>query len=170
MRASSSAAWTVWTGATVGATSRRVLLDTNVLVYREDSREPAKRAIARDVLRELARARSGCVSVQALSELAAVLTGKRGGWPEVDADDVVAEVMRDFPVVLVRPRTVELALKGQERFGFSYYDAQIWAAAKLAGATVVLSEDFADGMVADGVRFADPFAEGFDLDALTGVA
>jgi predicted nucleic acid-binding protein len=48
----------------------------------------------------------------------------------------------------------------------SYYDAQIWACARVNRIPLVLSEDFADGTVVEGVRFANPFAEGFDLDAL----
>jgi len=31
---------------------------------------------------------------------------------------------------------------------------------------LVLSEDFTDGAVIEGVCFANPFAEGFDLDVL----
>ena len=31
---------------------------------------------------------------------------------------------------------------------------------------LVFSEDFTDGSVIEGVRFANPFAKGFDLDAL----
>ncbi|GIX28693.1 MAG: hypothetical protein KatS3mg123_2574 [Burkholderiales bacterium] len=41
------------------------------------------------------------------------------------------------------------------------------AAAKEAGGTLLLSEDFQDGQVLDGVRFANPFATD-DLGALLG--
>lgn len=49
---------------------------------------------------------------------------------------------------------------------FSYHDAQIWAAARLAQIPVVLSEDFADGAVHDGVTFVNPLRPGFDLGLL----
>ena len=42
----------------------------------------------------------------------------------------------------------------------------MWAAARTAGAAVLLTEDFQDGQEVEGVRFVDPFAEGFDLGAL----
>ena len=45
----------------------------------------------------------------------------------------------------------------------SYWDAQIWATAKLAGLVAVLSEDFNSGATIEGVTFANPFAPEFDL-------
>lgn len=152
-----------------GSGNPRVLVDTNVLVYRVDPGDPRKEGVAADVLHRLRVAGEGVVSGQTVSEFASVLVGRRAR--ELRAGKVeaaVAAIVREWPVTLVRPETVELALVARERFGFAFYDAQIWAAAKLCGAKVVLSEDFTDGMVAGGVRFADPFAEGFDLDALTG--
>jgi predicted nucleic acid-binding protein len=45
----------------------------------------------------------------------------------------------------------------------SFWDAQIWAAARLHRIPVVLSEDFNPGAVIEGVRFVDPFGEDFEL-------
>lgn len=42
-------------------------------------------------------------------------------------------------------------------------DAQIWAAARLAGITIVLTEDFNSGAVIEGVRFVNPFTPEFEL-------
>ena len=50
----------------------------------------------------------------------------------------------------------------------SYWDAQLWATARLNQVEVVLSEDFQDGRALDGVRFVNPFAPSFDLAALVG--
>jgi predicted nucleic acid-binding protein len=36
----------------------------------------------------------------------------------------------------------------------------------LNGVPIILSEDFEDGRVIDGVRFIDPFARDFDAEAL----
>ena len=46
---------------------------------------------------------------------------------------------------------------------FSLWDAQIWAAAKLHGISVVFSEDFNPGSRIGGVRFVNPFAGAFQL-------
>ena len=48
----------------------------------------------------------------------------------------------------------------------SYWDAQLWATARLNQVDLVLSEDFQDGRVLHGVRFVNPFAPSFDLAAL----
>lgn len=61
------------------------------------------------------------------------------------------------------------ALRGCVRHQMSYYDAQIWAVARVNRIPLVLSEDFTDGAVIEGVRFANPFAEGFDLAAVLDV-
>lgn len=39
----------------------------------------------------------------------------------------------------------------------NFWDAQIWAAARLNGVRTVLSEDFSDGAAVEGVRFVNPF-------------
>ena len=49
--------------------------------------------------------------------------------------------------------------------GLSYYDAQIWAVARLNQVPVIFSEDFNSNSVLDGVRFVNPFSAEFDLTA-----
>ncbi len=63
-------------------------------------------------------------------------------------------------VIDVAARTVAEALRGAEQHGLPYWDALIWATAKLAGIPVVLSEDFQDGREIEGVTFQNPFAVG----------
>jgi predicted nucleic acid-binding protein len=46
----------------------------------------------------------------------------------------------------------------------SFWDAQIWAAARGNRIPVVLSEDFSDGSVVGGVRFVNPLLPGFALE------
>jgi len=46
-----------------------------------------------------------------------------------------------------------------------YWDAQIWAAARLNQVPIIFSEDFNAGAVLEGVRFVDPFADDFLLSA-----
>jgi predicted nucleic acid-binding protein len=47
----------------------------------------------------------------------------------------------------------------------SYWDAQIWATARLNQVPVVFSEDFNTGSLIEGVRFINPLANEFDTDA-----
>jgi len=46
----------------------------------------------------------------------------------------------------------------------SYWDAQIWASARLNQIPLILSEDFDAGAIIEGVRFVNPFAGDFELD------
>jgi len=39
-----------------------------------------------------------------------------------------------------------------------FWDALLWATAKAAGVSVVLSEDFQDGRELEGVQFRNPFS------------
>jgi predicted nucleic acid-binding protein len=143
-----------------------VFVDTNVLVYAQDRADAAKNAVAVDLLQALGRRRA-FVSTQVLSEFASVLThGRKLARSAALAAADVLDASRAFAVLQVEAETILSALEAQERWGLSYWDAQIWAAAALADVPVVVSEDFADGLELGGVRFADPFAEGFDLDAL----
>jgi predicted nucleic acid-binding protein len=45
----------------------------------------------------------------------------------------------------------------------SYYDAQIWASARLNQIPTVFSEDFASGSTVEGVTFINPFDKDFKL-------
>lgn len=141
-----------------------VVAGTNIFVCAEDLREVRKRAKAAALWETLSGMDDAVVSSQVVSEFANTLLRL---WKDPAAvDQVVERLALSMRVIPVSPSTVRLAIDGCARFGFSFYDAQIWASAREWGATLVLSEDFPDGLVADGIRFANPFAPGFDLDAL----
>jgi len=53
------------------------------------------------------------------------------------------------------------AARGVRDHKMSFWDAQIWATARLNQITCILSEDFNTGSVVEGVRFVSPFAPGF---------
>ena len=48
---------------------------------------------------------------------------------------------------------------------FSFWDAQIWAVARLNQVPVIFSEDFDSGAVIEGVQFVNPFAGDFQPEA-----
>ena len=49
------------------------------------------------------------------------------------------------------------ALKIKARYGFSYWDSAVVAAARAAGCTELFTEDLSHGQVVDGVRIINPF-------------
>jgi predicted nucleic acid-binding protein len=145
----------------------RYLVDTNVLVYALDRREPARRERAREVLRHGGGAGSAALPAQVLSEFANACLRKLE--PRPDPETVRREVERlllAFPVLPLTGPVVLEALRGVRKHQLSYYDAQIWAVARLGQVGVVLSEDFNPGAVLDGVAFANPLDPTFELAAL----
>lgn len=145
----------------------RYLIDTNVLVYVHDKTQKAKQKLAEEILARLARDPSGVLSVQALSELASVLLRKLK--PPMPAAAVYAQIdsiSRVFPVLPLTHAVVLEAVRGVRDHHFSYYDAQIWALAKLSQIPFVLSEDFDAGSRIEGVSFLNPFDKNFDVNRL----
>jgi predicted nucleic acid-binding protein len=63
------------------------------------------------------------------------------------------------------PQIVLEAVQGVRDHQFSFWDAQIWAVARLNQVEAVFSEDFNPGAVIEGVRLVNPFAEDFELEA-----
>lgn len=61
---------------------------------------------------------------------------------------------------------VNEATVGVQQHHLSYWDAQLWATARLNQVAVVLSEDFASGSRRGGVRFVNPLQPGFDVASL----
>jgi predicted nucleic acid-binding protein len=59
------------------------------------------------------------------------------------------------------------AVRGVERYQFSYWDALIWAQPNFNGVPNIVSEDFSHGRLIEGVRFLNPFIGAFDLTRLT---
>ena len=146
----------------------RYLLDANVLVYALDMREPEKRERAKEVIRRTALAGSAALPVQALSEFSNVCLRKL--QPPLAPEEVRVEVERlslAFPVLPLTAPVVGEALRGVREHSFSYYDAQVWAAARLDQVPSILSEDFNPGAVVEGVRFFDPLDPEFELAALS---
>jgi predicted nucleic acid-binding protein len=145
----------------------RVLLDSNVLVYAADAseREKQRRAIA--VLHGILRAERGILSTQVLGEFFRVATERlRPALTRAEGHLRVALLVDTWPVLPITRAVVLEAARGARDHGLPYWDAQIWATARLNQIDTVLSEDFQDGRSLDGVRFVNPFAPPFDLAAL----
>jgi predicted nucleic acid-binding protein len=140
-----------------------ILLDTNVLVYAFDLRQPALQQKARTILFQVEETASGCLSVQCLSEFFRVATAKM----HLPADEMFKQIdywQSAFPVFSLTPPIVLEAARGVRDYQLSYYDAQIWASARLNQVSVIFSEDFQDGQTLEGIRFVNPFADKFAME------
>ena len=143
----------------------KVLIDTNVLVYAYDRSEPLKQKQALKALGELAELGRGAVTTQVLGEFFTVVTRKIPS--PLSAGETAAQIRSHLSLWTVIDRTGALVLDaalGVRDHRMSFWDAQIWAAARANRIPVVLSEDLSDGRVLDGVRFVNPFLPGFALE------
>jgi predicted nucleic acid-binding protein len=143
-----------------------VLLDTNVLVYFVDPEDPRKQYRAEEVMNALRANQNGRLSVQNLAEF--FYTSTRKLKPPLSPSQAMEQIDRFqtlWPVFSLTPVIVTEAARGVRDHQLAYYDAQIWATARLNGVPVIFSEDFQTGRTLEGVRFVNPFADDFRLDA-----
>ena len=143
------------------------LVDTNVLVYALDAGEPPKASQARACIRRLGHARNGALSVQVLGEFFVAVTRRLQPPLSVSAAEAIAvNFTRSWPVYQLTATAVLEAMRAVRRYQFQYWDALIWATAKLHGIPNVLTEDLPNGSLIEGVRFQNPFDSDFDLARL----
>ncbi len=135
---------------------KRFTLDTNILVYAVDTAAAERHRVALKVV-ELAM-RHDCVLVlQALCEFYATMT-RKGKISAHDARAQIDDWQALFPVVSATASTLSRAVRAVEQDRFSFWDAMLWATARDAGVSTLLSEDFQHGRVFDGVEFVNPFS------------
>jgi predicted nucleic acid-binding protein len=143
-----------------------VLIDTNVLVYAYDRANPAKQRRAIDLLSYIRTARVGAISAQTLSEFFATVTRKL--VPPLTMAEAEAQLQgfaSQWPVLPVTEKVILEAVRGARLYQLHFWDAQIWAVARLHGLPTIFSEDFNPGAQIEDVRFINPFAKEFDLAA-----
>jgi predicted nucleic acid-binding protein len=142
-----------------------ILIDTNLLIYLYDQNQPERQSRATDVLDRLELMGLGRLSVQNLAEFFSVSTRKLS--PPLSPDDALTQVnllIRVWPIFDLTPLIVMEAARGVRDYQMSYYDAQIWATARLNQIPTIFSEDFNVGATLEGVQFINPFAPEFVLD------
>lgn len=146
--------------------SGEVLVDTNVLVYAYDRSEPTKQRLALAVLDLLVNTQRGVLTTQVLGELFVTLTRKLTERMTVEqAGERIHHYVLSWPVLDVTRLIVLEAVRGTQLHRLSFWDAQIWATARLNQIPVIFSEDFGADRTLDGIRVVNPFSPAFQLTA-----
>lgn len=144
-----------------------ILVDTNVLVYAYDRSEPEKQNRALDILDRLLVTGKGVLSTQVLSEFFNTTTRKLTAPLTLEqAHSRLEHYVRFWPVFDVTPDVILEAVRGVRDYAFNFWDAQIWAVARLHGIRVIFSEDFNPGSTIEKVAFVNPFTIDFDPQLL----
>jgi predicted nucleic acid-binding protein len=150
---------------TASAESPRALVDTNIIIYAYDRDDPAKHAVALALLERLSNQGGLVFSAQVFNEFCSVMMrpSRAARLAPNQLSIVLRELEATGDVVPITPALAFLALDAMPRHGLSFWDALIWAAAADNGIPVLYTEDFQDGRDIEGVRFVNPFADGFSL-------
>jgi len=133
----------------------RAFFDTNILVYSDDKRDPAKQLKAHSLIREHRSDRTGVVSLQVLQEYFVNTTRKLSLDPGVARRRL--EIFSRFDLVEPRLSDVLAAIDLHRLHHMSYWDALIIHCARISGCQVVFTEDLQHGQIIDGVRIVNPF-------------
>ena len=132
-------------------------LDTNVAVYAYDAAEPAKQAVAQRLLKHGILEEDSVISVQVLGEFFNAVT-RRIRHPMTVAEATSAiDSIKVLPVVDLDAQLVERAIETLRRYGISYWDALIIAAAERSGCKKLLTEDLNPGQRYHGIVVVNPF-------------
>lgn len=145
------------------------LVDANILIYAYDQSESAKQWHAIALLESLREREQGLVSTQVLSEFYSVVTRKIViPLTPGDAIERLESFLRSWPVLPVTGAIVLEAAHGAAEHSLHFWDAVLWATARLNQVPLILSEDFAHGSIVGGVTFVNPFREDFRIEDWLG--
>ena len=147
-------------GAERISTGVAALVDTNVLVYRFDSRFPEKRKIATEILRRGIIEDSVRVPHQAILEFVAAVTRPIRGHvilKQADALREAEELLKQFTVLYPNEAILREAVRGCAAYQLSWFDAHLWAYAEHYGLPEILTEDFEHDRLYGTVRAVNPF-------------
>ena len=134
-----------------------IFVDTNVLVYVRDRTEEDKQRRAAEWVGEIWESGLGRLSYQVLQEYYVTLTKKLD--PPRSVEDVREDVsaLQAWRPVPTDQDTIERAWQVQDRYGYSWWDALIVAAALKVGSRYLLTEDLHSGQVLDTLTVISPF-------------
>ena len=135
-----------------------VHVDTNVLVYARDARDPAKQERAHAWMQYLWEEQCGRVSPQVLHEYYICVTQKLD--PGLSHDEARADVrfLAQWLTPLDPMPLIEEAWRLQDESSLSWWDALVLAGASAASCRYFLSEDLQAGQEFAGVQVVNPFA------------
>lgn len=136
--------------------SDKVFVDTNIFVYAHDSTQGAKHERAKALVETLWDSGDGILSTQVLQELCINLRRKSARPLSVEETRKLLEDYSTWDIVVNTAESVLQALDFELRYQISFWDALIVQAATSCEATIIYSEDLADGQTYGAVRVVNP--------------
>ena len=136
------------------------LVDTNILVYRFDSRFPEKRRIATEILRRGIAEDSVRVPHQAIVEFIAAVTRPIRGHSILKQPEALREAeefLKQFTVLYPNETILRQAFRGCAAYQLNWFDAHMWSYAEHYGLSELYTEDLQHDRIYGTVRVVNPF-------------
>jgi predicted nucleic acid-binding protein len=137
------------------AVAARLFIDSNILVYTLDEKEPDKQKKAISIIDNLVFHEVPVVSTQVLQEFYNISTTKLK-LDKVYVKNILYKYRRmeivqvDFDII---NQGIDISILNR----LSFWDGLILAAASFANCSVLLTEDLNDGQIIQGVTIKNPF-------------
>jgi predicted nucleic acid-binding protein len=136
------------------------LIDTNVLVYRFDSRFPEKQTIATEILKRGIAENSVRLPHQVILEFVAASTRIIRGHQVLSLADALREAeefLKQFTVLYPNEMMLRHAFRGCAAYQLSWFDSHLWAYAEHYGLEEIITEDLQHDRLYGTVRIVNPF-------------
>jgi predicted nucleic acid-binding protein len=129
-------------------------IDTNLIVYANDRRDPEKQLRALEVIRQEINDRTGVISIQVLQEYANTALNKLNQETAIVLRQLA--LLETMTIVYPDAAMVRRAVELKALYQLSFWDASIVAAAQSAGCRYLFSEDLNTGQVFGTLRVTNP--------------
>ena len=130
-------------------------LDTNVLIYSIDGKDPTKQVVAREIVVSAVRGAGFLISAQVLNEFSNIALLKL----KLSVEEVrkFVSFFSRIGVVSLESRWTDAALLLKQRYETQFFDSLLLAAAQENGCDEILTEDLNDGQMYGSVKAVNPF-------------
>ena len=130
-------------------------LDTNVLIYSIDGKDPAKQVVAREIVVSAVRGGGFLISAQVLNEFSNIALLKL----KLSVEEVrkFVSFFSRIDVVSLESRWTDAALLLKQRYETQFFDSLLLVAAQENGCDEILTEDLNDGQMYGSVKAVNPF-------------
>ena len=133
----------------------KVFLDTNIVVYANDTRDKQKQDKALQLITGLMKAKTGTISTQILQEYTFVAIKKL----HQDYSIILRQLklLESFEVVRQSPEMIRRAVELMQSYKIGFWDSCIISNAEYANCSLIYSEDLNAGQYYSGIRVENPF-------------
>ena len=131
--------------------AERIFLDSNVMIYAYFKQDKKKQRISKQLISQ-----NAIISTQVLQELINTLHRKMGVDYSI-VRSILQECLKNCGLNTNTSDTVFGALDVAERYGFSFYDSLIVAAALESKCTTLYSEDMQHNQHIESLTIINPF-------------